>query len=233
MNTISLSIDERFNGPPGSANGGYICGLIAAQLPVAVEITLRKPPPLMKAMALTENEQGWMLMDGETLIAEAKAVEWALEVPAPPDLAAAKASVAGFPGFDFHAFPTCFVCGPERPEKDGLSLFPGPVAGMGQVACPWMPASEFADTRGEAINTPFVWAALDCPGAYAVSNRHIPLVLGRMAAKELLPIQPEVPAVVTGWSLGQEGRKYFSGTSIWQDERLCAYARATWISLNT
>jgi hypothetical protein len=37
----------RFNGPPGSANGGYACGVIAQHVPSdLVEVTLRRPPPL-------------------------------------------------------------------------------------------------------------------------------------------------------------------------------------------
>jgi hypothetical protein len=44
--TASLVVAPRFCGPPGSANGGYACGLIAAYLDGQAEITLRRPPPL-------------------------------------------------------------------------------------------------------------------------------------------------------------------------------------------
>ena len=37
----------------------------------------------------------------------------------------AVAASATYPGFSAHPFPTCFVCGPERAEGDGLRLFPG------------------------------------------------------------------------------------------------------------
>jgi len=41
-----LVIDPRFNGPVGSANGGYTCGLVAGLLDGIAEVTLRRPLPL-------------------------------------------------------------------------------------------------------------------------------------------------------------------------------------------
>lgn len=47
MTEPSLMFPGRFNGPPGSANGGYACGVIAAHVPAElVEVTLLHPPPL-------------------------------------------------------------------------------------------------------------------------------------------------------------------------------------------
>ena len=42
----TLVIDDRYNGPPASANGGYACGRIAAFVDGPARVTLRKPPPL-------------------------------------------------------------------------------------------------------------------------------------------------------------------------------------------
>ena len=36
-----LRLEERFCGPPASANGGYACGIIAELLGGDVEVTLR------------------------------------------------------------------------------------------------------------------------------------------------------------------------------------------------
>ena len=41
-----LRLEERFCGPPATANGGYACGIIAELLGGDVEVTLRRPPPL-------------------------------------------------------------------------------------------------------------------------------------------------------------------------------------------
>lgn len=47
-----VRIDPRFTGPPGTANGGWTAGLMAGFLPVdgPVEVTLRKPPPIGRAL---------------------------------------------------------------------------------------------------------------------------------------------------------------------------------------
>ena len=44
--TEALVIPTRYCGPPGSGNGGYVCGRIAAYANGPVTVTLRRPPPL-------------------------------------------------------------------------------------------------------------------------------------------------------------------------------------------
>ncbi len=77
----------------------------------------------------------------------------------------------------------------------------------------------------------FVWAALDCPGAYACGfgERGV-LVLGRLAARvDALPHAGE-RCVVVAWPLGDEGRKAYAGTALYgEGGRLLGVARATWI----
>ena len=70
--TDSLVIPSRFRGPPGSGNGGYVCGRIAAYVDGPVTVTLRRPPPLATPMAVERDEEGSVRMHhGRTLIAEA------------------------------------------------------------------------------------------------------------------------------------------------------------------
>ena len=74
----SLVIDRRFNGPPGSANGGYTCGLLATAAGLdAAEVTLRLPPPLARPLAF----DGKRLLDGDALVAEVVAAPLDLDVP--------------------------------------------------------------------------------------------------------------------------------------------------------
>ncbi|MGH3037371.1 MAG: hypothetical protein ACRDMU_09340, partial [Gaiellaceae bacterium] len=49
------------------------------------------------------------------------------EEPAPVSAAEAEAASGRYAGFEHHAYPTCFTCGPKR--EDGLGIFAGPVAG--------------------------------------------------------------------------------------------------------
>ena len=85
----TMTIGARFNGPDGSANGGYTCGRIAALLGRSAEVTLRSPPPLERALAVERDGDRLELLDGETLVAEAVPGSVELDVPDPPSWAAA------------------------------------------------------------------------------------------------------------------------------------------------
>jgi hypothetical protein len=219
---MELVIEPRFNGPVGSANGGYTCGLIADFVDGIAEVTLRKPPPLGRALRVEREGDRVVVRDGDAVVAEAVEAPFELAVPEPPTTEEAASASARYPGFDAHAFPTCFVCGPERDPGDGLRIFAGPLHD-GLVAGPWTPTE---------VDRHVVWAALDCPGAIAVGfpDRGETL-LGRFAA--IVDELPEVgePCVVVGWPLGEAGRKLYAGTALYgEGGRPLARARATWIA---
>jgi hypothetical protein len=212
-------IPPRFNGPPGSANGGYACGLVSEALGGGFEVMLRRPPPLGVELDLVGHE----LKQGDVVIAEARRMtESVLDAPDPVSLEEAREASKRYPGFEHHAYPTCFTCGPER--DDGLGIFPGPVEGReGVVASPWTPR--------EALRPEIIWAALDCPGGWAVDDfQREGVLLGQMgAAIAALPPVGE-PSVVIGWRIGEDGRKRFAGSALFGAEGdLLAAARSTWI----
>jgi hypothetical protein len=212
-------IPPRFNGPPGSANGGYACGLVSEALGGGFEVMLRRPPPLGVELDLVGHE----LKQGDVVIAEARRMtESVLDAPDPVSLEEAREASKRYPGFEHHAYPTCFTCGPER--DDGLGIFPGPVEGReGVVASPWTPR--------EALRPEIIWAALDCPGGWAVDDfQRERVLLGQMgAAIAALPPAGE-PSVVIGWRIGEDGRKRFAGSALFSAEGdLLAAARSTWI----
>ena len=228
-----ILIAARFCGPPESGNGGYTCGRLAASLPSPVEVTLRRPPPLDRPLAVLRSPDGLVLMDEQAPVAEARRTAFELSPPPCPGLGAAAEAAGRYHGLQRHAFPTCFVCGPERAPGDGLRVFAGEVAGDGLVACPWKPAGELANAAG-VVRDEFVWAALDCPGAWAwLAEMSNPLVLGRLAAVIDAPVVAGQFHIVGGWRLGREGRKHYSGTVIWRaDGTVCARARSTWIEVD-
>jgi len=212
---MQLVIERRFRGPRGSGNGGYTCGLVASAAREPVEVTLRVPPPLDTPLHF----DGSSLWDGETLVAEVRPSR--VEPDAPEPVSFEKALHAARPDVD-SPFPECFVCGHAR--ADGLGIFAGPVAGRDVVAAPWVPDAG----QTEPV---FVWAALDCPGAYAtgVPGRGT-VVLARLAADvRRMPIVGE-RCVVVGWPLGSEGRKHEAGTALFgEDGDVVGLARALWI----
>ena len=166
---VTLPIAPRFNGPPGSGNGGYTCGLIASLIGDGAEVTLRQPPPLDTPLAVSVVDGITLVHHGEVLIAEGRLVAWDLEVPTPPTMDEAAEAATRYVGFDHHEFPTCFTCGIDR--DDGLEIWPGKVAGSELVASPWAAPDGVAPFGGD-LPPEIVWAALDCPGAW-VSARHV------------------------------------------------------------
>jgi hypothetical protein len=214
-----MIIPPRFNGPPGSANGGYACGLLSEALGGGFEVTLKRPPPLGVDLDLVGNE---LVYDGEVIAEARRMTESVLDAPEPVSVGDARNASERYPGLEHHAYPTCFTCGPDR--DDGLRIFPGPVEGReGVVASPWTPR--------EPLRPEIVWAAIDCPGGWAVDDfQREGVLLGRMgAAIAALPPVGE-PSVVIGWRIGEDESKRFAGSALFSAEGdLLAAARSTWI----
>lgn len=185
-------------------------------------MTLRSPPPLERALAVERDGDRLRVVDADTVVAEAVPGSVELDVPEAPPWEEAEAASARYPGFADHAFPRCFVCGPNREPGDGLRIFAGPL-GDGRFAATWTPAEVLPE---------LVWAALDCPGAIAVGfpDRGETL-LGRFAVTIGELPQPREPCVVLAWPLGEDGRKLYAATALaGADGRTLAKARATWIA---
>lgn len=228
----SIIIDARFCGPPASGNGGYCSGVLARLLQGAARVTLRKPVPLGRPLAIERRPSGSVrMLDGASIIADAEPHELALETPPPPTLAQAQAAAAEYPGLRAHAFPTCFVCGPQNTE--GLRIYSGAVAGQNQVAAPWTPLASHADASG-AVQPEFVWAALDCPGYWAamLGGRARLALLGQFTVKIEQPVRAGEPHIVLGWRMDGHQRKHRTGTALFTaDGRRLAVALGVWIEV--
>ncbi|TDQ53369.1 hypothetical protein [Actinorugispora endophytica] len=227
-----LTVAARFNGPPGSANGGYVSGRLAAYVGApAVRVRLRTPPPLETPMAVRREPDGGVRLElGDTQVAEAGPAPGPGERVEPVAPGLAERAQAGFRGRAGHPFPACFVCGPDRVAGDGLRLFAGPVATDptgATVACSWTPAP--GDTGPETV-----WAALDCPGGWSSDITGRPMLLGQMtAAVRALP-EADHRYVVVGRLLGAQGRKVFTASTLYDaDGTELARAEAVWITIAT
>ncbi|MEV0943040.1 hypothetical protein [Micromonospora wenchangensis] len=215
-----MIIEARYQGPPGTGNGGWSAGIFAGAYGAdgPVEVTLRRPPPLDTPLTLADGDV--RDPDGH-LVAEVRpAGEPPVPVP-PVDPATARAASAGYQGLVDHPFPGCYVCGPEHP--DGLRIHPGRLPD-GRTAAPWRTPAQ--------VGAPTVWAALDCPGGWAVIAPGRPYVLGRLAVTlDALPA-PGGDYVVTGAVDTVEGRLAVVRTSLYDGAGgLLGRARATWVAL--
>lgn len=228
----SLIVAKRYCGPDGSANGGYICGLIAACAPFAATVRLLKPVPLEMPLTLRERPDGMELLHDHDIIAAARLGRVGqLSPPRIPSRDEAVKAARHYAGYSaIHPAPHCFVCGPRRPVADGLSIFPGVVA-PGVVAAPWTPDASL-DAGDGKVGSQFIWAALDCPGYHAFAPDLTPMLLGELTAEADRRVTIGEPCVVVGWGLAVDGRKYSAGTAlVGADGKVCARARALWIRL--
>jgi hypothetical protein len=224
-------ISARFCGPPGAANGGYLAGRLAALVGGDVEVTFRQATPLEHSLSVRQVTGGIDLCDRERVLAEAREVSFTPEPLPPVSIEQAEIATTEFPRFVNHPIPRCFACGPERAAGDGLRIFPGPVSGRDATyAAPWMPDASLADESGR-VAPEFLWAALDCAGAFAVNEPPRGLaLLGRMAAKIDHIARVEDQLVVVAWPIALADRKLVAGTAIYRgDGVVCAVAKSTWV----
>ena len=228
-----IHIDGRFCGPPNSGNGGYVCGCLAKHLSGnATAVRLRVPPPLTTALEVRNSEAGVVLFDDVVVVAEARPTELSIEAPEPPSFDEAEAASRGYVGFKFHWFPSCFVCGPDRDEGDGLRIFPGPIAGSNRVASPWVPDPSLASATG-SVSPEFLWAALDCPGAFAFPKpTKGGVLLGELQVELLGEVAVGERCVLVAWELSHRGRKHHTATALFGESGTCrGLGLGTWIEV--
>jgi hypothetical protein len=233
MPNRKLVIDPAFEGPPGTAHGGYACGVLAPHLAADAEITLRRPVPLGKVLRLAPDNGGVALRHGDDVLAEGAPTRLEDRTPEAPTFAQALAATVSFPGLAAHPYPRCLGCGTGRTDALALRIFPGPLAARDLVAAVWYPGGDA--TSGGVLKPEFAWAALDCPGGWAASHFgkvDRPAVLGRMAARLSPTIEAQSAYIVVGWLDGVSGRKLTAGSALYSRDGVChGFSRQTWLTL--
>jgi hypothetical protein len=218
---VEIVLPRRYRGPLTSANGGYACGRLAEFVDAdEVEVTLRLPPPLDRPLAVEREDGRVLLLDGDALVAEARPAPVEVDPPAPVSVTDAEAARERHVRDWSPDFGECYVCGIR---EDGLEIRVGPVVGREPLHA--------APVALREAGSEFVWAAVDCPGAYAVgAEGRGDIVLGRMTARiDRVPHAGE-ECVAAAWPLGEDGRKLHAGTALFtRAGELLALARQTWI----
>lgn len=233
MRRETLTIGRRFRGPPESGNGGYVCGRLAQHVEgEAVAVRLRVPPPLERPLEVRRSELGAGLYDGDVLVAEARPTSVQLETVAPPGYREAEAASQKFRGFHSHWFPSCFVCGPDRGPNEGLRIFAGPIEGRELVAAPWIPDPSLASDSAP-VSPEFLWAALDCPGAFAFPEpREGAVLLGELRVALYGDVRAGERCVLAAWQIAHEGRKHHTATALFDETGSCrGVGLGTWFEV--
>jgi hypothetical protein len=230
-----LTIGRRFHSWQGVAHGGYVAGLLASRAGPACEVTLRQAIPFDTEMHLSEDEHGRItLVENGAVMARAEPSEVEVEVPAPVSFADAAVTAWSHASIPLHPTPTCFCCGYDRDEGEGLRIWPGSLPGRDTVAAAWVPHPSFAGEDG-TMDLRYVWAALDCPSFWGIVQT-LPgmpnVVTIRMAGSVRAPVRVEEPHVVLGWPIEQRRRRMIGGSAIFgPDGDLLAASRVTWLEV--
>ena len=161
-----MIIGSRFNGPPGTGNGGYSAGRCATSLGPpdgAIEVTLLRPPPLEEE--LTPRAEDGLLRVYTTagdLVAEARE-STVDEVVAPVAWADAVEVSRGLPRLPEPPVPRrASFAAPNGRWATACACFPAGCRTGGTAAPFVVPPDEIAPET--------VWAALDCPGGWSVTG---------------------------------------------------------------
>lgn len=229
-----LTIPAARQGPPGIANGGWLAGLLAeaAGTPRSGTVTLRKPTPVDTALSLIASDGGAALslagVELATLTAGAPDGQLATPVSWQESVAAAPSYI----GLVRHPFPGCLVCGSGRTETDALCLRPGRIS-PDVVAAPWQPAAWTDDGSGH-VTIPALWAALDCPSAWAIDDEGRAVVLGRISVRiDSVPRVGERLVVVGSVRERTSRRIAQCGSAIYDEAgALLAVAASTWFAVD-
>jgi hypothetical protein len=232
-----MRIEQTYCGPPDSAHGGVAVGRFAELVGGGpTEVRLIGPPPLDTEMESRTEEDGVIVVSGPggDLARVRSLPEPVLVDPfslvTESDLESAAAAYLRRVDEDGHPFPTCFGCGPERGEGDGLRQFAGPVPGGDRVA------ARFRVDGDGLLPSWMVWAGLDCPSGFAVTLDENPpstFVLGTMSGQVQDEVRAGVDYQVQGRLVAADGRKLTTEVAMLApDGTTVGAARAVWIAMD-
>lgn len=230
-----IVIESCYNGPPDSGHGGVSAGRFAAEVDARrAAVRLAAPIPVDTPLIVAPLDAGAVEVRSHLIrIATVRPLDGGLRMAPFGRLEShlvrlAERGFFGQPGNE-HPFPTCFGCGADRPDGDGLLLAPGRVAGMGLYATHWSPSLD------DDVPPWLVWAALDCSSAgpaLAAIGSHEVIVTGELSVDIHQPLSGDERYQMIARLNGRDGRKITTEAAA-VDERGVnrAVASTTWIVL--
>jgi hypothetical protein len=239
----TITIDNRFCGPPTSGHGGYSAGSFALALDPSHpwEVRLRRPVPLDAPLSIvrdgdSDNHDAELRDGSGEVVATARPTSVDVDPVASVTHAEAADAEANYLWFHHdHPFPTCFACGPDRAPGDGWRIFGGATARADAVASRATCPPDLVDEDG-SVPPLQVWSALDCitaaPLALVLDEPGAPFVLGSYAV-DVLDDVPAHDLIAMSWPLSLDGRKFRSAGALYSGSTPVAVSTATWIQLET
>ncbi|MBP8248413.1 hypothetical protein [Phenylobacterium sp.] len=216
-----IIVPRQFRGPPVTANGGYICGVLSNAVGGRGSAMLRSGVPLDVPVTLTPGEDGGVVLtnaEGLPLGSAKPAADDAIPMPpTPPTIEEARRYQAASRFAQKSLHRGCFSCCIEREAGEGLGVHVGQIDGAPEGVCAglWTPHANFANPDG-TMPDEITWAALDCSGSMAwwVKTETPVGLLGTMAGEVLVKPKAGETYVVVAWADRVEGRKHFAGVAL-------------------
>ena len=223
-----IAIDRRHQGPFGTANGGYVAGILGDVLDdEATTVRIHKPVPVDTPLHLLRDDDTAAIRHRDETLASAETMR--ADVPATWFVPMEEALSASDPQLDMGIFAACFVCGQDTPK--GLGVRPKALAD-GRFAAVWRPW-ESRHIEGPDVETTYLRSALDCPGGFAALTANQTLaVTGTLTTQVYFNPPADAPLIVVGEATHAEGRKLGAVSTIFtESDEIVATASAVWIAL--
>lgn len=222
-----ITIEQRYQGPFGSANGGYVAGLLSDALRGAPSsVRIHRPVPVGSPVYVYRRGDTAFIRHNDQTVATAELVD--VSIPRTEFVSVADVLAAPEPTLDLGMFADCFVCGQHTPDGLGVRAKALP---DGRFAAIWRP-DESRHVTGPRVPAVYLRSALDCPGGFAAltANRTLALTGTLTSRVEFLPDAGST-LIVVGEATHAEGRKLGAVSTIYTDSaELVATASAVWIA---
>ncbi len=234
--TDTIRIDRRYEGPPGTGQGGWTAWRLADAIGEPVTIALRAQVPLDADLEIERYEDRWRLVDrsfaSRVTVLEAERWDPAFASTEPVPIGAAADARSRFEYADHeHPAAGCFSCGIG---PDTMHVHAGPL-GDGRYATDWT-APEWPAVEG-IVPPGVLWAAIDCTAAWYVcstAERRMAFTV-QYAAEVTAPIRAGGRYSLVGWSgdfpAEWDGRKRGAASAAFDEDGACvARAHSFWVS---
>jgi hypothetical protein len=191
----TIIIPSRFEGPSGSAQGGWTARHLAAHLDGSHTYAFRSHIPLDTALTVDRERSALIGPAGELVI---EASPWTPDIVETPPVSLDDATEARTRFSRFlnpNPVPDCFSCG-SRPDSMGVRASP---LDDGRFATDWT-VPDWAEDPLSASAA--LWAALDCTAAFYVcfSTENRPAFTVQYAVAEHRPVRAGETLAIVGWS---------------------------------
>lgn len=217
-----IKSDPDVCGFPGQMLGAYLAGLVAAG--DASRVTLHRPVSGGDEVSVEAGAAEATVRVGSEVVATVENGDPA-DIVVPPFVPPSEVDGVAVVDPEHHPVPGCYVCGP-RPPGPGLRLDFRVPAGRALVCARWRPT--------EPVPDPLAWAALDCPGFWALlhdvpTGTHV--VSRTLHGAVHQPVQAGRDHVIVGAPLGQRGRGVRVTAALFDaDGGLCAVVEQTLVT---